>query len=509
MTNWSNGYIADIGYTYGYYHALNPLRANLALLHARIALPESGTACELGYGQGISANIHAAASATRWYGTDFNPGQAGFARQLAEHLADGPALYDQSFAEFCNRSDLPDFDYIGLHGIWSWISDDNRAVIVDFVRRKLKVGGLLYISYNTQPGWAAMVPMRDLMTQHASVMTAPGAGIVAKVDGALAFADKLMASNPLYARANPGVAERMKKLGGQNRQYLAHEYFNRDWLPMSFADMAGWLVDAKLDYACSASYPELVPELNLTSEQRALLDEIPDPVFRESVFDFMINQQFRRDYWIKGRRQLQPLEYAEQLRAQRMIMCMARDDVTLTIAGAVGEGALSAEIYNPILDLMSDHKARTIGQMQQALRSITLPQLHQACMLLVEKNVLGAALDEQEAAARRPETDKLNRALIQRAHYTAEIPFLASPALGGGIPVHRFQQLFIAAQAQGQTRPGEWVEYAWHVLKSQGQSIIKDGKTLEGDDANMAELNRQAAEFHDKHLTPLRALGVL
>jgi hypothetical protein len=130
-------------------------------------------------------------------------------------------------------------------------------------------------------------------------------------------------------------------------------------------------------------------------------------------------------------------------------------------------------------------------------------------MLLVEKNVLGAALDEQEAAARRPETDKLNRALIQRAHYTAEIPFLASPALGGGIPVHRFQQLFIAAQAQGQTRPGEWVEYAWHVLKSQGQSIIKDGKTLEGDDANMAELNRQAAEFRDKHLTPLRALGVL
>ena len=64
----------------------------------------------------------------------------------------GAQLFDQSFAEFCNRGDLPHFDFIGLHGIWSWISDENRAVIVDFVRRKLAVGGVLYVSYNTQPG---------------------------------------------------------------------------------------------------------------------------------------------------------------------------------------------------------------------------------------------------------------------------------------------------------------------------------------------------------------------
>jgi SAM-dependent methyltransferase len=66
-------------------------------------------------------------------------------------------LFDESFAEFASR-DLPEFDYIGLHGIWSWISDENRAVIVDFIRRKLKVGGVLYISYNTLPGWAPLPP---------------------------------------------------------------------------------------------------------------------------------------------------------------------------------------------------------------------------------------------------------------------------------------------------------------------------------------------------------------
>jgi len=34
MTDWTAGYVADIGYTYGYYQELNPLRARLALLNA-------------------------------------------------------------------------------------------------------------------------------------------------------------------------------------------------------------------------------------------------------------------------------------------------------------------------------------------------------------------------------------------------------------------------------------------------------------------------------------------
>lgn len=106
--------------------------------------------------------------------TDFNPSQAGFAQELAAASGAGAQLFDQAFAEFCNRPDLPDFDFIGLHGLWSWISDENRAVIVDFIRRKLKVGGVLYISYNAQPGWAAMVPMRDLLAEYSEVMGAPG-----------------------------------------------------------------------------------------------------------------------------------------------------------------------------------------------------------------------------------------------------------------------------------------------------------------------------------------------
>jgi hypothetical protein len=59
MTDWTAGYVADIGYTFGYYQELNPLRAKLAFLNAGLVCPPFGTACELGFGQGLSANLHA------------------------------------------------------------------------------------------------------------------------------------------------------------------------------------------------------------------------------------------------------------------------------------------------------------------------------------------------------------------------------------------------------------------------------------------------------------------
>ena len=358
MTDWTAGYVADIGYTHGYYTELNPARLALPFLNAGLAPPQISHACELGYGQGLSVNIHAAASGVHWSGTDFNPSQAAFAQSLAATAGSDAQLFDDSFAELAARDDLPEFDYIGVHGIWSWISDDNRRVIVDLVSRKLKVGGVLYLSYNTLPGWAAFAPMRHLMTEHADALGAAGQGITHRIDGAIAFAEQLLATNPLYSRANPQVSERLTKMKAHNRHYLAHEYFNRDWHPMHFDTLAEWLQDAKLSFACSANPLDAIDAINLTAEQQTLLNQIPDTDFRQSVRDFMVNQQFRRDYWVKGPRKLDPLSQAEALRAQRVILTSYRPEIALKVTGSLGEANLSEAVYNPILDLLADHKPR-------------------------------------------------------------------------------------------------------------------------------------------------------
>lgn len=510
MSDWTAGYVADIGYTYGYYGELNPLRVKLAFLNSGLVFPEFGTACELGFGQGMSTNFHAAATITQWHGTDFNPAQAGFAQELAAASGSGAKLYDEAFNEFANRTDLPDFDYIGLHGIWSWISDENRHVIVDFIRRKLKIGGVLYISYNTLPGLASFAPMRHLMTAHAEIFGPEGNGIVSRIDGALEFTEKLLATNPLYLRANPLVGERVTKIKDQNRDYLAHEYFNRDWHPMHFASMANWLETAKVQYACSAHYLDHIDGINLTPEQQEFLKTIIDPSFKESVRDFMVNQHFRRDYWVKGVRKLNPLEQLESWRRQKVILLTYRPDVSLKVTGALGEATMTEEIYAPILDALADHKPRTLGQLEQLVRgkNINFAQLTQAISVLIGGGNVAPVQEDSVIGKGRKHTEKLNSHLIAKARNGGELTFLASPVIGGGVHVPRFQQLFLLAMSLGKKQPSEWAEFVGQILEAQNQRIIKNGKMVDSEADNIKELLEQANDFAEKQLPVLRVLQI-
>jgi SAM-dependent methyltransferase len=511
MTDWTSGYVADIGYTYGYYAELNPLRARFALLNKGLVCPEFKTACELGFGQGLSTVMHAATTGTQWYGTDFNPSQAAYGQELAASCGANAKLFDEAFADFAARTDLPEFDFIGLHGIWSWISDENRKVIVEFIRKKLAVGGVLYISYNTQPGWASFAPMRHLMTEHAEIIGAEGRGIINRVDDAIEFASKLLATNPVFARANPLVADRIAKLKTQNRHYLAHEYFNRDWHPMHFSTMADWLEPAKVQFACSAAFHESIDTLNLSKDQQTFLNEIPDLMFKESVRDFMVNQQFRRDYWVKGARKLSLLEQAEQLLKEKVILTTMRADVAMKVTGALGEAEMSPNIYNPILDALADHKVKTIGQLELAMKGlgIPLPQILSAMQILIGNGAVQLVQDEAITHKARKTSEKLNAHLKNKARGNVETTYMASPVLGGGFTVNRFQQLFMLAMDSGLKQPDAWADYAWQLLNSLGQRIIKDGKTLETPAENVAEMQEQARLFAEKMLPIAKSLQLL
>lgn len=511
MEDWTSGYVADIGYTYGYYAELNPLTARLALLSAGVTPPTIVNGCELGFGQGMSVNIHAAASGVKWWGTDFNPAQAGFAQEVAAVAGSGAQLFDESFNEFCRRPDVPEMDYIGLHGIWSWINDENRAVIVDFVRRKLKVGGVLYVSYNTQPGWASAVPMRDLLTAHAEVMGSPGQGLVSRIDAAIGFAEKLLETNPGYAKANPLIGERLKKIAGQDRNYVAHEYFNRDWEPMSFAKMGEWLGGAKLSYACSANYFDHVDALNLSPQQQTLLKEIPDPMFRQTVRDFCVNQQFRKDLWVKGPRMMNGLDQTEALKDQSVILVARAQDLTLKVTGSQAEGKLNESVYRPVLDALSEHVPRTLREVFAAVQSkgVNFQRLVQAVIVLAGKGAVLPVQSGDVIAAARPHTDRLNRHLMRAARGASDIAYLASPVTGGGIPVGRFHQLFLLARANGETSPEQWVRSAWRDLAAQNQRLLKDGKPLQSEQENIAELTHQAGELVEKRLAILQSLQVV
>lgn len=508
MNDWTEGYVADVNYTYGYYPELNPLRIRLAFLNQGLKFPDVGAACELGYGQGVSTNLHAAASTIQWYGTDFNPAQAAFAQELAAVGQARPRLYEDDFASFVQRTDLPDFDFIALHGIWSWISDDNRAHIVDFVRRKLKTGGVLYISYNALPGWSDFLTMRHIMAEHAATMSAPGESTVTRVNKAIEFAQQVLAAGPLHLQAAPKAADMLRQLQGHDRHYIAHEYFNRDWKPMHFSEMLQWLAPAKLQFACSAMYMDAIEPMFVTPEQKKMLDGITDSVMREGVRDVMLNRRFRKDYWVKGARRLSPTRRIVMLRQQRLVLLSHAPDVPLHIKTPMGEVPLQEGLYRSVLEVMADHVPRSLGELEAQLKShgIQGGQLLVVVLVLVEGGHLALVQDEETAVKAARHCHLINQHLIAKACEDADVQYLTSPVTGGGVAVGRINQLFMCAITAGRSGPQAWAEFAWQVLSAQGQSLIKDGKTLDTPADNMRELLVQAMAFQDKQKPMLEAL---
>lgn len=509
-TEWTAGYVTDVNYTFGYYGELNPLRCRLPLLLAGRHAPRIETACELGFGQGLSVSIHAAAQpSVDWYGTDFNPSQAAFAAEMVRLSGAEAKLYDEAFSEFCNRRDLPDFDFIGLHGIWTWISDANRGVLVDFIRRKLRPGGVLYISYNTLPGWSASAPIRHLMKRHADVMGAPGQGVIGQTDAALNFIDEFFALEPLYSKANPVAAERLKQVKGLDRKYLAHEYMNRDWHPMYFADMERWLSEAKLGFSSSANMLDNLNELNMTPQQAEFLRAIPDDSLRETAKDYCLNQQFRRDYWIRGIRPLMGHEQVTAIREERLVLTMAKEDLPTKVRGAVGEAGLIDAIYQPIYEVLLDYKPHAIHELESRVagKNVTFAQLTSAVSILMGLGAVHQVAPGQDLSKARTRTLALNKAIVQRSLSSPDIVHLASPVIGGGVVAPRFHQMFWLSKQNGGRTVEDWAQFAWSVLRDQNQALIKDGVTLEGD-ANLVELRSQAGEWAARSLPVWTALGV-
>jgi len=510
--DWTSGYVTDLEYTHGYYRELHPDTLRLACISAGIAPPvgETENYLELGFGQGLSLNIHAAANGGVFWGTDFNPSQAAHASAMARAAGSGAMVLDESFAEFAARQDLPQFDIIGLHGIWSWISGENRAVIVDLLRRRLKVGGLVYVSYNCLPGWAPAEPLRHLMTLHSDLAGSDAAGTAGKVEGALKFAKSIAESGALYFKSNPAVAERLKRISDQNRNYLAHEYFNRDWDLMAFSEVARILGGAKLSFATSAHLLDHLDGINLSPDGAKLLAGIQHPVLRQSVRDYLVNQQFRRDIFVKGLRRLTAIERSEALTAQAFMLTVSAGDVPLKVQGALGEGTLQENIYRPLLDILAenDHEPKSVRRIAGHERAKSLPHTHvvEALLALVGSGHVSTA--RIPTATSRARCKALNQAIAMRSRSAADINFLASPVTGSGITVGRIEQLFLLAIGQGKNAPAGMAGHAWDILRAQGQRILKDGKALESPEDNVSHLDGLARTFIDKRLPILKALEI-
>lgn len=512
--SWNNGYITEIEYNHNYFGDLAPSTLRLALMNRGYdPFPNRPLRyLELGFGQGLSLAVHAAATDGEYWGTDFNPTQAANAQELAASFPGNIKVLNDSFEEFLARKDLPSFDVIALHGIWSWISSENRRIIVEIVRRTLTIGGVLYISYNCTPGWSAAMPIRHLMTLHERYASRKDGPLERRVEDALAFSKKVAESGAIYFRENKHAADRLDYLSKMNRRYLAHEYFNSNWDPMPFTDVAAMFEEAKMSFAASGNLMDHLDVVNLGAEAQKTLSNIAHVILRESVRDFFVNTQFRKDIYIKGPRPLAKTAIEDRFRTKRFVLMRTPEKIPLKIRGALGEASLEPVLYKAVIDALAENDLAgcTLGKLETVpqLSAFGFKRILEAAFVLCAAGHAHPAQEDDEIQRALPKTQALNRHLVERSRYNGEITVLSSPVIGGGVTVGRFEQLFLGSYQRGLASPEQWATEAWDTLKKEGQRLIKDGKALDTPQENQAELLEKATAFARDELPVLKALLV-
>ncbi len=297
-----NETIEQAEYVDTFFRELSPVWINyVAALHGLVAprLDGAFTYLELGCGFGQSSIVDAAAlPAGQFHACDGNSSHVEGARRYARALGIANVhLLDCTFGEL-PVDELPEFDYVVLHGVYSWIGARAREDVRRVLERKVKPGGLVYVSYNCLPGWILDMPLRRLLRELVDARS--GDDSAEAIDEGLAWMQRLRDANSGYFAAHPSARALVDAYTRYPRGYLVHEYLGNDWEPSYSVDVADAMQRAGLSYVGSATLSDNHPPLLLADDVISTIAEAAD-VSPTSNRRRLCNQSlFRRDVYVRG-----------------------------------------------------------------------------------------------------------------------------------------------------------------------------------------------------------------
>ncbi|MGH7115007.1 MAG: class I SAM-dependent methyltransferase, partial [Stellaceae bacterium] len=305
MTSNVRGYVADIPYLRDFKPMLAPAWLDHVALVSGVEPPARGDGfawCDLGCGQGVTAAILAATHPRgRFHGIDAMPVHIEHARRLAAEAGVANLRLEAiDFAAALER-DLPPFDYIVAHGVYSWVDGEAQAALRRLIDRQLKPGGLVYISCNAMPGWARDLPFQHLLSElgrHGS------GGSAARLAEAADIIRAMAAAGAPALNGSPTLAQLEARPDEYPVAYLVHEFMHAAWWPLYVTELRAAMAEIGLAPVGSASLIENFDALVLSEPARALLARIADPDLRELARDFFLDQRLRCDVFDRGNRRL-------------------------------------------------------------------------------------------------------------------------------------------------------------------------------------------------------------
>jgi SAM-dependent methyltransferase len=484
MQAWGDGYVTDVEYSDGFYPAQAPLQMSLAATINALETPNASgafTYCELGCGRGETALVLAALNpCAEFHAVDFHPAHIAHAVSRAQAAGlKNITFHELSFQNLIGPAapPMPMFDFITLHGVWTWVGPDVQAAIVAFLLARLKPGGLVYVGYNTLPGWSEVAPVQRLLKDLAA--DSAGRSPVA-IERAINTLSRLLAAKAIPARFGAAIERLEEALSSGALSYLAHEYFNDYWRPVYHADVAKAFADAKLSYAASTDLLNNFYNMALNETQRALLAQIDSPELRETLKDYCGDERFRRDVYVRGARRMSAARREERLSSLRLVLLRPPPEL---IQIARPDGSLwrtDPAAYGVILEALREGPRRVADLLAHpgvpADCGVTAVEL---VGVLVGTSIATLHLDVDPRASAAAE--RLN-GLIESEPAVALTrgATIAVPAIGLGLPISSIQYALYRTLKAGVVPDPEVLSRAFvrRCHEGGGHPVI-DGKVIE------------------------------
>jgi trans-aconitate methyltransferase len=413
-----SGYPTDIAYPFTFIQYTAPAWLDFVALLSGIEPPDRRHPlfwCELGCGRGLTAAILAATHPeSKFYGIDLMPDHIESAQRFCDRAGIANLkLYALDVADAV-KLDLPRFDYIVVHGVYGWVPEQSRMDLRRFIARHLAPSGLVYISYNAMPGWAADVPFQYLARALAGRAAGDSLERFFSASATIRGLGKVRAF-----RNSPTATTELKRSQKHHLPaFFPHEYLVAGWRAFYVNEVRADMATIDLQPIGSATVMENFDSFVLRRTERNALADITEPNLRELVRDYFLHQRFRRDVFGRQLKRVDDQRRRRALLACRFALMRPASLVVYQMATPAGHVRFDNPTARAIVAALADGPRR--------LADLPRPTGTARNRLAVAMALAAAGVIRPVSAA-SASVVTLNRVLAELAEDSKPLPFMALP----------------------------------------------------------------------------------
>lgn len=186
-------------------------------------------------------------------------------------------------------AELGPFDYILVHGVYSWVPDFVREKIIALFGELLSPHGIAYVSYNALPGCRLRDLARDVMLYATRDVHDPQERVRVARAALKAFAE----ASDGQTFHGAALRQRLEQLNDTPDNVLYHDDLNPGARAFALHEVLGAAERHGLQFLAEASFPNMYGAAK--GPAQAMLAGIPveEAVLREQTLDLLIGRAFR------------------------------------------------------------------------------------------------------------------------------------------------------------------------------------------------------------------------